>query len=604
MTLDITRLLGIPTWRAFDVDDEGRVLAGSDESGSVQLVEIDTDGTTAPLTALPGAVRGRYLPGERTVVVEHDTDGDERAQLSLLHLDGLSEPATVDGLVPFVRDSEYVHSLLDVLPGRVLYGTNRRNGVDFDVVVRGTTIGEEQVVYDRGGMVLDVAASPDSRYVAITLPGTPPLSEQLVLVNTMPATEDERVVALTDPSEPCRHTHVRWLPDDSGLLVTTNTGRNFTGVARLDPLSGKREYLVTSDEHDVVGWSSPDGRTVLTQTNVDGTARLSLHHTADGSLVHDIELPGEGWCASPMPAPVFSPDSTRAALSFTSPVVPGDVLLLKARYGVLEQLTDSAAALRGESLTEPTHHKVPAPDGETIPCLAYPPTSEPSGSAVVVIHGGPESQSVCAFNPVLQGLAAQGHAVIVPNVRGSTGYGKHWYSADDGRRRPDAVADLAAIHNWLPSQGIEPTRAALYGGSYGGYMVLAGMTEQPRRWAAGVDIVGMSSLVTFLRNTAGYRRAHREREYGSLTDDAEFLHQASPLTHVERVAAPLFVVHGANDPRVPLSEAEQLAESVRGKGIECELVVYPNEGHGLAQRTNRLDAYPRIFDFLARHLTR
>src|SRR5699024_6674707 len=150
MPPSIQRLLGLASWRAFDVDDEGRVLAGSDQSGSVQLVEIAPDGTTgAPLTALPGTVSGRYLPGERAVVIEHDTDGDERAQLSLLRLDQpRAEPATWHDLTPVIRDPRYVHRLLDVVAGRVVYATNRRNGVDFDVLIRSTITGEEQVVFN------------------------------------------------------------------------------------------------------------------------------------------------------------------------------------------------------------------------------------------------------------------------------------------------------------------------------------------------------------------------------------------------------------------------------------------------------------------------
>ena len=168
--------------------------------------------------------------------------------------------------------------------------------------------------------------------------------------------------------------------------------------------------------------------------------------------------------------------------------------------------------------------------------------------------------------------------------------------------RLDSVADLAAIHSWLPTVGADPTRTALYGGSYGGYMVLAGLAFQPELWAAGIDIVGISSLVTFLENTSAYRRAYREREYGSLADDRDFLEKASPLSRIGDVRAPLFVIHGANDPRVPLSEAQQIEAALRARGVECELVVYPDEGHGLAKRANRLDAYPRAIAFLARHI--
>jgi dipeptidyl aminopeptidase/acylaminoacyl peptidase len=165
------------------------------------------------------------------------------------------------------------------------------------------------------------------------------------------------------------------------------------------------------------------------------------------------------------------------------------------------------------------------------------------------------------------------------------------------------VADLAALHAYLPELGADQARAALWGASYGGYMVLAGLAFQPGLWAAGVDIVGIASFVTFLENTSAYRRAYREREYGTLADDREFLISVSPLTRVAEIRAPLFLIHGANDPRVPLSEAEQLHAELTSRGRECELLVYADEGHGLAKRANRLDAVPKALAFLAKHLS-
>lgn len=257
-------------------------------------------------------------------------------------------------------------------------------------------------------------------------------------------------------------------------------------------------------------------------------------------------------------------------------------------------------------LQSPTVHRVPTGDGEQIPTLVYGagPDGDPalSGAVVLHVHGGPEGSADQVFHPVIQALAAIGLTVVVPNVRGSTGYGKRWYSLDDVRRRLDSVADLAALHAWLPSQGLDPRRAALWGGSYGGYMVLAGVSMQPALWAAGVDIVGISSLVTFLENTSAYRRAYREREYGSLAQDRDFLELASPLTYLDDIVAPLFVIHGANDPRVPLSEAHQIKAALDGRGVPCELRVYGDEGHGLAKRANKLDAYPAALEFLRRHL--
>ncbi len=599
MGLGIVRLLEARTWRAFDVDDEGRVLAGFDETGTVQLVELAPDGGATLLTALPGACRGRYLPGERVVVVEHDDGGNERGQLALLTLDPPpAEPVGLDGLRPLVHDPEHVHRLVDVLPGRVVYLTNRRNGVDFDVVIRATAPEAEEVVYDGGGMVQDVAVSPDARHVALTVPGRPALSDQLLLVDTMPPTEYTRLIPLTDAGTPARHARPQWLAGSATLVVSTDSDRDLAGVAALDVADGAWRWLVTSETCELFGWPSPDGRRLLVEANDGGVSRLSVHD-AEGAWLRELPLPAEGVVTWPIPEPVWSPDSRLVAMSFTAPAVPGDVLLADVESGAVRALTSSASQFTGE-LASPSVHFASASDGERVPCLVY----GSGGSAVVVVHGGPEGQSRPGFHPVAQALAVAGNTVVLPNVRGSTGYGKRWYSADDGRRRLDAVADLAAVHDLLPAIGCDPARAALWGGSYGGYLVLAGLTFQPERWAAGVAVVGISSLVSFLERTSDYRRAHREREYGSLEHDRQFLHDASPLSHVDKLRAPVFVIHGANDPRVPLSEAEQLVAAVRERGVECELLVYPDEGHGLAKRANRLDAYPKAIEFLADALAR
>jgi dipeptidyl aminopeptidase/acylaminoacyl peptidase len=282
------------------------------------------------------------------------------------------------------------------------------------------------------------------------------------------------------------------------------------------------------------------------------------------------------------------------------------VLRVDAATGAVTVLTASARHLPAR-LSDPSSHRITTADGESVPCFVYPAAAgapaDRAGSVVLHLHGGPEEQAKRTFSATIAALTHAGHAVVVPNVRGSTGYGKRWYSMDDGRRRFDAFADLAAVHAYLPALGLDPKRAALWGASYGGYLVLAGLAFQPRLWAAGVDIVGISSLVTFLEHTSPYRRATREREYGTLARDREFLAEASPMTRIDDVRAPLFVIHGRNDPRVPVSEAAQLYDALVANGVECELHVFDDEGHGLTKRANKVDAYARAFEFLGRHLS-
>jgi dipeptidyl aminopeptidase/acylaminoacyl peptidase len=222
----------------------------------------------------------------------------------------------------------------------------------------------------------------------------------------------------------------------------------------------------------------------------------------------------------------------------------------------------------------------------------------------VFVHGGPESQFKPYFNFFIQYFVHNGYAVLAPNVRGSTGYGKAYSHLDDVDKRMDSVADLANATYWLKRQpGIDGDRLVVMGGSYGGFMVLSALTATPDLWAAGVDVVGISNLATFLENTSQYRRAHREAEYGSLARDRQFLESIAPINHVDKITAPLMVIHGANDPRVPLSEAEQLVAALNARGVPVEFLVFDDEGHGLVKLKNKLVAYPAIVRFLEAHLS-
>jgi dienelactone hydrolase len=611
MGSNLAKILDVRLFQAFDLDAAGRVLAGSDDTGSNQLIEIEPDGAKTPLTALPGACTGRYLPGQRAVIVSHDEGGNELHQLSVLRLPRPSgQPAGLADLEPLVRDPRFMHTLADVQADQICYLTNRRNGVAFDPVIRRLADGSERQLVLADAMFDDAAISPDGRWLALTVASpVTAAAEHVVLVDlTVPAGQ-ERMAEVTPADAPARNESLGWTPDSSALYFTSNNDREFLAIARYDVADGTLTWVVTDDEADLTGWLAPDGSMLLVERNDDGASTLTLHHAHTGAKLYDLPLPATG-CVSDarLPAPRWGPDSSAIVISESGAELPGDVLLAAGVSGTsahLRQLTNSALAL-GRPAVSPEQHCVPAPAGHSVPCLVYrgAPDGDVAldGSAVVVVHGGPEGQAKQNFNTYVQALAAAGHTVLVPNVRGSTGYGKSWYSADDKHRRLDSVADLAALHAYLPKLGVDQDRAALWGGSYGGYMVLAGLAFQPELWAAGVDIVGIASFVTFLEKTSAYRRAYREREYGTLADDREFLISVSPLTKVADIRAPLFLIHGANDPRVPLSEAEQIYAALTSRGRECELLVYADEGHGLAKRANRLAAVPQAVDFLARHL--
>jgi dipeptidyl aminopeptidase/acylaminoacyl peptidase len=227
-----------------------------------------------------------------------------------------------------------------------------------------------------------------------------------------------------------------------------------------------------------------------------------------------------------------------------------------------------------------------------IPAFVYRPVGMTGKTPVlVVIHGGPESQTRPNFNAFIQYMVQElDVAVVAPNVRGSTGYGKYYVELDIGMKRMDSVRDIGATLDWIARQpSFEPRRVAVYGGSYGGFMSYASMIEYNNRLIAGVSIVGISNFVTFLNNTSGYRRDLRRVEYGDERDAKmrEFLQRISPLTNVARIRRPMLIIQGANDPRVPASEASQMLAAIRSNGAEAWYMLAKDEGHGFQKKSNR-----------------
>jgi len=591
---EVRRYLELRKTTLLDLDDAGRLLVGNDETGSSQLYEIAPDGQWRQLTDLGEPCTGRYLPGQRTVVVSADTGGSERSQLWLLELagDGLGQ------LRPLVQDPDYIHTLLDVGPDRIIYSTNRRDGVEFDVIERTVSSGAERVLFDQGGSFAAAEVSPDGNWVLLSRMTTLAASSELLLVDT----RSGEVRSITDPTVPGLWENPRWLADSSAVLASSDSATDLMALYRFDVADSSWSDYLFDSEHNVLAWPAPDGRRLALVRLADGYERLTIID-AHSELALDTPAPGVLTNRSEL---LWSPGGTVLGLTHSCPTQPPEAYSWTAGEPGLIRRTTSNPAAATSGLKPWQSYRVPAPDGEQIPVYVMPPALEggqaPAGSAVFMIHGGPEAAQLPTWSPVAAALSRAGHTVVLPNVRGSSGYGRRWMSLDDVAKRLDSVADLIAIRAWLPEIGVDPNRVALYGGSYGGYMVLAGLAYYPGQWAAGVDIVGVSSLVTFLQNTSAYRRVYREREYGRLVEDRDVLEAASPLNIIDRITVPLFVIHGRNDPRVPLSEAEQVVTAVRASGAECPFLVYDDEGHGLAKRVNQLDAYPQALAFLDRVL--
>jgi dipeptidyl aminopeptidase/acylaminoacyl peptidase len=610
MPADIRAYLEIRTASPAGFNRSGtRLLISSDLPGTAQVHRLDlADATAGPvdvadlhrITDHTEPVGAGYLPDADRLLLVTDAGGDERHQL-FTGPDDPPAPMGVDDLTPLVVDREHIHR-----PGGVsrdgsllAYATNRRDGVAFDAIRRDLRTGHERALWERGGAAFPAGWSPRATWLAVSELTDRPGDNRVHLLGADGARSHE--LFGHDDGPPSTVGAPSWLPDERTCFVATSVGREVVGVHRLevDPATG----AVTSVQLVAdVGWDSGcavdwQGRHLLLTSNVDGISRAQLRDPATLEVTADVDLPGDGVAG----AYRFSRDGSKLAYAYSSAYVPGDVWVYDTERGASRRLTVSPCGIDPDTFVSPELERCASFDGLEVPAFVFRPRQAAAGRhpVVVVVHGGPESQWRPSFSPLVQYLVARGFAVVAPNVRGSTGYGRRYEHLDDVERRLDSVADLAAVHDWIAAtDDLDPDRCALYGGSYGGYMVLSGLVHQPDRWAAGVDVVGIANLVTFLEHTSPWRRAWREREYGSLADDRELLAELSPITHVDALRAPLLIIHGRNDPRVPVGEAEQIHDVARAKGLRSDLLVYDDEGHGLAKLANRLDAYPRVATFL------
>ena len=479
--------------------------------------------------------------------------------------------------------------------GLMAYSSTARNGTDRDVWLRNTRTGETKLLVDAGGNWSPMDFSPDGTQLLVM--------KYVSAAESYPGLVDVasgKLQLFPVDGGKAGFGGFAFAPDGKSVYFVSDEPlqgkpQEFKTLRYHNPDSGKFEVLTANIPWDVEGFTlSDDGRHLAYTTNEDGIDRLHLLSLPDHKEIRLPALP-----VGVMGGMAFSPDGGRLALSMNSATSPSDVYVIDLAAAMVTRWTqsevgglDAAKFIAPTLVRYPTFDKV---DGKqrTIPAFYYKPT-KPSKTGkypvVINIHGGPEGQSLPSFSATAQYLANElGVAMLVPNVRGSTGYGKTYLSLDNAEKREDSVKDIGALLDWIAKQPeLDASRVGVMGGSYGGYMVLAALTHYSDRIRAGVDVVGISHFGTFLKNTERYRRDLRRAEYGDERDPAmnAVFERISPLNNAAKIKVPLFVAQGRNDPRVPYTEAEQIVKAVRGNGVPVWYLLYADEGHGFAKKAN------------------
>ena len=610
----VADLLPYENFRAAILEDwhpqERRLLLRTRFAESPQLHEVTTPmGARTQLTFYDDPINdAQYRPHHADqLVYSLNEAGAENYQLFLLDRKTGKAQRFTDGT------HRYVSPLWSRNGKWLAFASNARNGRDMDIyVVDPSTPGSERRLLEVQGnwQPIDWSAD-DSRLLVVEgisanesyFHWVDVASGKLHTLTPRDPRKDEPTVAYRGG---------RWSPDGRTIYATSDLDSEFQRLVRIDVESGRASVLSGDIPWDVEGFDlSDDGRLIAFLVNEDGISKLHFLDTSTGKSVAVPELP-----AGVASDPIFRPGSHEIAVSIAWARSPQDVYTYDPDRRRLERWTASeTGGLSAETFVVPELIHYPtfdtAPNGSRrmIPAFVYRPAADRfKGRRPVYlnIHGGPEGQARPGFrgseNYLLNVL---GVALVYPNVRGSAGYGKSYLKLDNGRLREDSVKDIGALLDWIATQpDLDASRVMVSGGSYGGYMTLASLTHYSDRLCCGWDSVGISNFVTFLENTQEYRRDLRRVEYGDERDPQmrAFLEGIAPAKRANRITKPLLVTQGANDPRVPLSESDQIVAAVKSNGVPVWYLVAKDEGHGFGKKSNTDYQRAVVMEFVRRYL--
>ena len=478
-----------------------------------------------------------------------------------------------------------------------MFRSNLENGTDFKIYEYCLFRKSYEKLVDTEGYIFPLDYSPDGKKVLFRRFYS--AADQDLYIHDV---EEEETKHLTPHEGHCRFDG-RFGRNADELYILTDRGEDkFCRLYQWNLAEDEKLPIGPSIDWELTGLVvSANGRYVLYSANKEGYGALNL---VDGWLNVELPMPEtKGLITN-----YFFHKDLEIVFSYQYPKRAPDIYHWDCKTENVTQLTWSCyQGVNPNSFVQPSLIEYESFDGLKVPAFLYLPKNYKRGQAIPMVvnfHGGPEGQFRPTFWKYIQYFLELGIGFCSPNVRGSNGYGAEYLALDDYKKRMDSVRDGVEIGRWLVEKGYtKPESLGVIGGSYGGFMVLSVITEAPDLWAAAVDRVGISNLETFLENTKPYRRKIREREYGPLSD-REFLRSISPIYKMDKVKAPLLLVHGATDPRVPLEEAEQVFDALQSRGQHVEKLFFEDEGHGIRKLKNQVIYHERVFDFFLEHLAR
>ena len=541
--------------------------------------------------AAPGAARtqitfgaepiaaAKVIPGSDRFVLTRDNGGDEWFQLYARGLTGTARQLTQAN----TRNQSPVFSKDGALLAwaRATKGSSAYTILGMDPKAGGAP----RTLYQADGAVAPASIAPDK--------------SRLVFVRSLSNREDQlfeldlasgKASRIAPNAEAAVYHDPRYLAGGKRLIAISDRGSDTRQLVEIDIATGVQTVLTPGLKWDVESYDlSDDGRILAYAVNEDGFSRVVVQDRITRRALPQPTLP-----RGVLTALKFSPDGKSLAIGLTSATSAGDVWSWNVVGGDLTRWTMSELGeLDPASLAEPELIRFKSFDGLSVPAFVYRPKGVPAGTrtpVIIDIHGGPEAQTRPIWNYGAQYFADVLKAtVILPNVRGSDGYGKRYLNLDNAEKREDSVKDIGALLEWVGRQPtLDAGRVAVYGQSYGGYMSLAVMTHYSDRLVGGVERYGISNWISFLQNTEAYRRDNRRAEYGDERDAAmrTVLTRVSPITDVGRITKPMLIMQGANDPRVPQSESDQIVAKLRANGNDAWYVLFADEGHGFLKKPN------------------